>query len=175
MTELSSKDRLQPSLLDRLLDDAPQSKVEGMEARALPRSALRAAVLRDLSWLLNTIRQEPGPLSTDEADIEAWRDADLARQSVLNFGLPPFSGTSMSRTKAAAIENAVAQAIRNFEPRLDAKTLSVQLRPGVRAQHNMVEIAIRGQMWSQPVPLELLLSANLDPDTGTALVREARA
>ena len=175
MVELSSKDRLQPSLLDRLLDHDPRSAVESLEARALTRNQLRAAVLRDIGWLLNAIRIEPGPLSLEEEEAEAWRNAPLARQSVLNFGLPGFAGTSMSRAKVAAIEQAVTQAIKVFEPRVDPKTLQVQLKQEVRNQHNTVEMVIRAQMWGQPVPLELLLSASMDPDTGTTQLRELRA
>ena len=124
MVELSSKDRLQPSLLDRLLDHDPRSAVESLEARALTRNQLRAAVLR---------------------------------------------------AKVAAIEQAVTQAIKVFEPRVDPKTLQVQLKQEVRNQHNTVEMVIRAQMWGQPVPLELLLSASMDPDTGTTQLRELRA
>ena len=42
-------------------------------------------------------------------------------------------------------------------------------------QHNMLQIVIRGQMWSQPVPLELLLAADMDRRDGShARARHAR-
>ncbi len=47
---------LQPSLLDRLTDDEPQRQAESPTAQVLGRHALRAAVLRDLAWLMNTTR-----------------------------------------------------------------------------------------------------------------------
>ena len=54
MSDPSSQDRLFPSLLDRLTDDAPQRKSEPREVRVFSVSKLRQAVLRDLGWLLNT-------------------------------------------------------------------------------------------------------------------------
>jgi type VI secretion system protein ImpF len=51
MAELNSRDRLQPSLLDRLIDESPQQGKDAVDARVLTRQQLRAAVLRDLSWL----------------------------------------------------------------------------------------------------------------------------
>ena len=53
MPELLLKERLQPSLLDRLTDDRPQDKNESRDARVLTVPQLRASVLRDLCWLLN--------------------------------------------------------------------------------------------------------------------------
>ena len=54
MAELTPGERLQPSLLDRLTDDSPQSKKESRDQRVLSVRRLRACVLRDLAWLLNT-------------------------------------------------------------------------------------------------------------------------
>ena len=38
-----------------------------------------------------------------------------------------------------------------------------------------MQLVIRGEMWSQPVPLELLLAADVDVETGSTRVRELRA
>ena len=56
MAELTPLERLQPALLDRLSDDAPQVKVESREARVISRQRFRQAVLRDLAWLFNATR-----------------------------------------------------------------------------------------------------------------------
>ncbi|MCY2964699.1 MAG: type VI secretion system baseplate subunit TssE, partial [Planctomycetota bacterium] len=42
MAELTSQERLQPSLLDRLTDDAPDQKSESRERRVLSVSGMRA-------------------------------------------------------------------------------------------------------------------------------------
>jgi type VI secretion system protein ImpF len=175
MAELSSRDRLQPSLLDRLLDNAPQQDKEGSEARQLTRQQLRAAVLRDLSWLFNAIRAEPDATSTRTDELALWRKNELARHSVVNYGMPAYSGVTLSSMDRFAIESSVEQVIRDFEPRIDPKTLSVTINVNESDEaHNTLQIVIRGQMWSQPVPLELLLAADLDIETGHTRVRELK-
>ena len=60
--------------------------------------------------------------------------------------------------------------------RSDPKTLRVEVKvESSDEHHNTLKIVIRGQMWSQPVPLELLLAADLDVETGHTRVRELRA
>ena len=46
MPELTAQERLQPSLLDRLVDFQPQHKVEPPESRVMTKQSLRQAVLR---------------------------------------------------------------------------------------------------------------------------------
>ena len=176
MATLNSRDRLQPSLLDRLIDNAPRETREPGEARVLNRQQLRAAVLRDLSWLFNTSRPEPEADSLRVDELRRWADAPEARRSVLNYGMPAFAGTTLSSMDARAIERSIEQAIRDFEPRIDPKTLKVEVSLDLHSSHhNMLQIVIRGQMWSQPVPLELLLAADMDVETGHTRVRELRA
>ena len=61
--------------------------------------------------------------------------------------------------------------------RLDAASVEVRitndLSTGLRP--TSLRITIKGQLWNQPVPLELLLSADVDVDTGQAAVRDLRA
>ena len=47
MAELTTRERLQPSLLDRLTDDAPQERVESRDKRVMSMRQLRTAVLRE--------------------------------------------------------------------------------------------------------------------------------
>lgn len=175
MAEMNSRDRLQPSLLDRLIDHSPQQTRETAEARLLTRQQLREAVLRDLSWLFNATRAEPEAASERTAEVAMWRSNEFARHSVLNYGLPAYSGQTLSAMDKRAIEGSIEQAIRDFEPRIDPKSLSVEVKlAGGNQAHNTIQIVIRGQMWSQPVPMELLLAADLDVETGHTRVRELR-
>jgi type VI secretion system protein ImpF len=184
VAELTSQERLQPSLLDRLTDHEPSSGVEALEARVLTRQQLRAAVLRDLSWLFNTTRAQPARhtgRARREPHIAAeallWEDVSEARASVLNFGMAAFSGESLVRMDLAAMGRDIKQSILVFEPRLDPETLEVvvELDGNSHAHHNQLKLVIRGHMWNQPVPLELLLSAAVDVETGQASVRDMRA
>src|SRR5690606_9425966 len=54
MADLSDRQRLQPSLLDRLTDDSRATPRESRDARVLSIEARKRNVLRHLGWLLNT-------------------------------------------------------------------------------------------------------------------------
>jgi len=166
---LTAQERLQPSLLDRLTDHETFSSKEPLEAKVLNKQQLRAAVLRDLSFLFNTTRAEPDPERVDPREAALWKEVPHARASVL-------SGISMSRQQFALLELYFKQAILLYEPRIDPRTLSVQINHGTgfNIQHNSLRLTIKGQMWNQPVPLELLLSADVDVETGLAAVRDLR-
>jgi len=173
---LTPQERLQPSLLDRLTDHEPGSGKESLDARVLNKKQLREAVLRDLSWLLNSACQEPDPRCPDRERVRMWREAPEARRSVINFGVPAMTGTTWSTLDFPQLEQAIRLSILRFEPRIDEKTLEVKiandLSTGLRPTN--MRLVIRGQMWNQPVPLELLLSADVDVDTGQASVRDMR-
>jgi predicted component of type VI protein secretion system len=108
-----ARNRLQPALLDRLTDDAPEHRVESEDHRVMSKSQLRQAVLRDLSALFNAVQ----PLGVGAAPYPQLRG------SVLNFGLPPLAGGLASKLDVSALEGAIRQAIVDFEPRILGDTL----------------------------------------------------
>jgi len=174
---LTSQERLQPSLLDRLTDDQPSSEREALEAKVLNKNQLRAAVLRDLSWLFNSTREEPPYDCTDAARVQLWKECPDALSSVANYGLPPLSGTSVTQLDFPILEEAIRTCIVRFEPRVDAETLEVKVggdRASALHKPTSLRLTIRGHLWNQPVPLELFLSADVDVDTGQAAVRDMR-
>jgi type VI secretion system protein ImpF len=159
MADPPFQDRLQPALLDRLTDDEPLKTQEPREQRVMSKSRLRQAVLRDLAWLLNANRLE----RQDE-----FRAAPLARRSVINFGLPAFSGRAASSVEPVDLEQAIAMAVRDFEPRILPSTLEVKALTSdtQREKHNIIGAEIHGLLWSQPVPLEMLVRTEIDLETG---------
>ncbi|SFG09436.1 type VI secretion system protein ImpF [Duganella sp. CF458] len=159
MAELTPQERLQPALLDRLVDDAPEQKQETQAGRLLGKERLRAAVLRDLAWLFNAVR--PG-VDTGLARYEH------VQRSVLNFGLPAMSGETASTLDLMGMERSIMQAILDFEPRIMASSLQVRALAldSMLDQHNIVRIEIRGDLWAQPAPLELCLRTEVDLETG---------
>ncbi len=175
----ASQDRLQPSLLDRLTDLEPNKLSEPLEARVLNRKQLREAVLRDIGWLLNAVCEEPGLLNlhANPARASLWKELGHARDSVMNFGVPPLTGQSLTMQHFPLIEEQLRLALIRFEPRIDPKTLEVRvlndMSTGLRP--TSIRLSLKGQMWNQPVPLELLLSAEVDVDTGQTSVRDLRA
>jgi type VI secretion system protein ImpF len=164
---VDAKNRLQPALLDRLLDDEPEKRVESDGARVMSKTALRQAVLRDLAWLLN---------ATQPLDDAARRHARVAA-SVLNFGLPPLSGQLASKLDIGDLERSIRDAILRFEPRILPDTLRVSAREAssVLDTHNVVEFDITGHLWAQPVPLEMLLRTQLDLEAGQVQIEDMMA
>jgi type VI secretion system protein ImpF len=162
---VDARNRLQPALLDRLTDDEPEQRSEAESHRVMSKAQLRQAVLRDLAALFNSVE----PLG---------RDADaypLVRESVLNYGLPALSGQLASKLDIGVLEAAIRDAILRYEPRILPDTLQVVAleATSVLDTHNVVEFEIRGHLWSQPVPLEILLRTQLDLEAGQIEVRDA--
>jgi type VI secretion system protein ImpF len=157
--QLTPQERLQPALLDRLTDDEPDKKQELRENRVLSKNRLRQAVLRDLAWLFNATRLER---ATNMAHVP------YARRSVVNFGLPAHAGQTASTLEIQDVEQDLKQAILDFEPRILADSLEVKALADVNQldRHNVLGIQIRGQLWAQPVPLELLIRTEIDLETG---------
>jgi type VI secretion system protein ImpF len=165
MPAVDMRNRLQPSLLDRLSDDQPGERVEAEDRRVMSRSQLRQAVLRDLAALFNSVQ----PLG---AQAEPHPPAAA---SVLNFGLPPLSGQLASSLDVSVLEGYIRQAIERFEPRILPDTLVVRAleATSVLDTHNVIEFEISGHLWSQPMPLEVLLRTQLDLEAGQVAVRDA--
>jgi len=166
MAEARARDTLQPALLERLTDADPTRTVEGRDERVISRAQLRAAVLRDLSWLFNTTN-----LGAD-TDLTNY---PLVAESTVNFGLTALSGHPISTLDLGELERILTQAIERFEPRILPATLSVRALPGDElAHHNVVSLEITGQLWSQPYPVELLLKTDMDLESGEIRIAEAR-
>ena len=96
MAELTYKERLQPSLLDRLTDDDRERKQESRLDRVLSPSRLRECVRRDLAWLFNTTN-----LACLKTEMEEY---PLVAQSTINYGLPDLTGHTASSIDVISIE-----------------------------------------------------------------------
>jgi type VI secretion system protein ImpF len=160
-----ARDRLQPALLDRLTNDAPSNGNEADERRVMNKVELRRAVIRDLGWLFNATQ----PLLAREATAYP-----VVAASVLNFGLPALAGQVASKVDVSQLERTIRKAIVDFEPRIVAETISVHAieAEDVLSTHNVIEFEIRGLLWAQPVPLELLLRTQLDLEAGKVEVHD---
>jgi type VI secretion system protein ImpF len=166
MAELAPRERLQPSLLDRLSDDEPNNTVEPRERRVLSLRTLREGVLRDLAWLLNSTNL----LSV----IDAGKLPHLAN-SVLNYGVPDLSGNSVSNLNISHLERGIRQAIWDFEPRLVRSTVTVKALARRGAVLNKLTFEIEADLWAQPYPERLYLKTELDLERGAVVLTETGA
>ncbi len=157
--------RLLPVLLDRLTDLNPDNRNEALHERTMTKAVFRQCVLRDISFLLNTTNAE------SETDLGG---ADNVRTSVVNFGVLALSGRHLVDDDLDDVRQAIEQAIRTFEPRVLPQSLQVKILPSQDSYrtHNQMTMEIRGQLWSEPYPIDLLLRSRVDLESGQILLED---
>ena len=141
-------------------------------------SVLREAVRRDIEALFNVERFESGLQLTDieqtgfETPQEMIADFPHVRRSVLNYGVPSFSGRAISDFDLAALAKELREVIAVFEPRLKRDTIRVKVAQGDRTG---MRIEVDAMLMLSPVPERLRLSTMIDLDNGraTTAVEEA--
>ncbi|PCH95034.1 MAG: type VI secretion system baseplate subunit TssE [Gammaproteobacteria bacterium] len=159
MPELSQKERLQLSLLDRLSDDEPKQKSESRDKRVISVSRLKTLVQRDLSWLLNSVAAS--------ANMDFSEFPEVAK-STLNYGIIDLSGVSSIVFSPKHIERELIKCIKHYEPRIIPKTLKIKI---IVAEKEMsshtLSFEITGDLWAQPLPLQLFLKTEVDIENGS--------
>lgn len=129
------------SVFDRLIDQDTKVRAEAPPTRLQSMRQLKAAVRRDLEWLLNT-RQ---PL-----DAPPGGARELPR-SLYNYGLPDIISMSIStladREKLARVMETV---LVNFEPRLGSP--KVKFVPSEEAKSHVLHFVIEGLLRVDPAP-----------------------
>ena len=163
MAEAPTRDRLYPSLLDRLTDEDPTRGTESREGRSSSMSRLRESVLRDLNWLFNATQ-----LSDDLDDFPE------VRGSVVNYGLPALSGRAASSIGLKDLTHELREMLLRFEPRLIPHTVRVHAESADEMSHNVITFRIEAQLWSQPIPLEIYKRTELDLESGQTKVVESK-
>jgi len=141
------------SLLDRLIDAAPREIRELRPLRTMDRPDIRAAVSRDLGWLLNTRT----PLTAEE-----FESRDL---TVIDFGVPDFGKGTPESFKDQKLRAALTEkAIRAFEPRLqDVRVSIVADMANERALRMIIEAVMVADDVREPVSFSTIY----DSKTGT--------
>ncbi|QTA85801.1 type VI secretion system baseplate subunit TssE [Desulfonema magnum] len=103
------------SLIDRLVDEHPESEREAIPLRTLNKNQLKASIRRDLEWLLNTRTPIPGSLF------------DRKALTVTDYGVPDFSSyTTTSAVDQQRLAKRLTRAISAFEPRLQNVRVGVE-------------------------------------------------
>lgn len=164
MAELTSKERRQPCLLDRLTDDEPTSTQEGRDKRVMSMQQIRRSVLRDLEWLFNTACR---------SDAEELKDYPQVITSVLNYGMPDLTGLTSSSVNVVELERTVQSVIKRYEPRILPSTIAVDaISNPEELGTNAVCFEIRGMLWAQPLPERLYVKTDVDLETGLCKVQD---
>jgi type VI secretion system protein ImpF len=164
MAQWSLKERLQPSLLDRLTDLEPEKKKESSSQQVLSQKQFKDAVIRDLAWLVNTTSLET------VIDLDAFPET---KRSVLNYGMPDISGHSSHSVDVATLEKSLQRVIYEFEPRIIHNSLKVKVHSNPdEMSHNSLVFSIEGVVFGQPLPFQVVLRSELDLECGQFVIRE---
>lgn len=154
----SNETLLQPSLLDRLLDDDPAVQQEPAWRQAAAISVLRKSVCRDLQNLLNARR----PLS---AAVERFPEL---RASLAEYGLPDLQSLKIREDHDhSRICRYVEELIRTFEPRLrEVRVIPVRRTENGPIPERTLAFDIEAVLTVDPVSEAVLFSAQLHSGRG---------
>jgi len=148
------------SVVDRLIDREPLLASEPSMSRPQSVRNLKAALRRDLEWLLNT-RRNP------EAAGESLQELSA---SLYNYGLPDFSAYSLNSPRdrsqlLSELENCVAI----FEPRL--KQVQVTLVEAPSSALRILHFQIEGMLQMDPSPEQVSFDTVLQLTSGEYQIR----
>jgi len=164
MAELNPRDRLQPFLLDRLTDDQSDQTKESREKYVFSPRQLKASIMRDLAYLLNTPAPTEAEGITEQANVAA---------SVLNYGIPDLTGTTASGVAGSALERSIMKAIQTFEPRLEKHGLKVKvLGRDAKDSPNTITLEIRAEVILNQLPEALYIKTEVDLESGLISMKE---
>ena len=163
MAELTSLEKLQPCLLDRLTDDEPDKTEESRIQRVISVQRYKRGVLRDLEWLFNASAHLP---------VEGRREFRLsdypeAERSVINFGTRQLCG--LIAPNMDELERELSEAVQLFEPRIINHTLTVK----ATIERNVVTFEMFGELWANPIPEKLFIKTNIDLESGQCNLGDA--
>jgi type VI secretion system protein ImpF len=142
--------RAQASVLDRLIDLEPKNSQEVPVGNAQAMRNYKAAVRRDLEWLLNSRC----------AILDLGEEYEALEQSVYTYGLPDFSAYGSMQAKTRLLR-AVRRAIEVFEPRLMNIEVSIIDDP-VSKQERIMRFLITGLLRMDPAPEQVAFDTRLE-------------
>jgi type VI secretion system protein ImpF len=133
--------RVKLSVLDRLLDEAPEMERDRPLSGTDALNVLRRAVRRDLEGLLNARRRLA---SIPKAFTEL-------HNSSLSFGLPDYTAGAMNESGAReALRREIERCIKLFEPRL--VQVNVSLVPRKDDLDTTLQLRIEALLHADPAP-----------------------
>ncbi len=151
-----------PSILDRLLDDAPDLSVDPPRTRQAQTRDVLASLRRDLEALLNT----RCCATTPPAGLPQLR------RSLLCYGMTDFVGTNMSSTESRRMfASGVETALHEYEPRL--QTVSVSVLDPRESAERVLRLRIEATIVLEDSPVPVLFTSSVSPTTLRFSVAEA--
>ncbi|WP_404343654.1 type VI secretion system baseplate subunit TssE [Pseudoalteromonas mariniglutinosa] len=148
---IDTKQQLQASILDRLIDDEPERQDAPARSEGISLTVLRTNVRRDIEALLNArIQWHTWPSQYTE----------LAT-SCLSYGLPDFSSMVVSSHEGRALLcEKVRDTILRFEPRfIEVEVLTEEETPINR----VLNLRINALLYADPEPEFISFNSEVEP------------
>lgn len=139
---------------------------------------LREAVRRDIEMLFNVERLEASYFLTDremqhhENPADVLADFPEVRRSVLNYGVPTFSGRKGSDFDKEGLAKSLKEVLEVFEPRLKPGSIKVKVS---FAEKVGLRVDLDAILMLSPVPERLRLSTMIDLESGRAATKNEEA
>jgi type VI secretion system protein ImpF len=148
MARIEATSELVPSVLDRLIDEAPSAPSEAASARSIRVGELKQTVRRDLEWLLNTRRT-----------LEIPPGLPHLEKSLATYGLPDITSASLSNPHdRARLRRSVEETIARFEPRLSqVRVVLDESRERERAVRFRIDAVLNVEPNPEPVAFDSVL------------------
>lgn len=148
------------SVLDRLIDFETDVSTEAPPSRAQSLKLLRAAVRRDLEWLLNSRR----------VAFEPGAEFDELNRSVYVIGLEDFTAFSLAdASEQSRLLRHIQSVVRQFEPRLANVRITQQDDP---VKTRSLRFRIEASLLIDPAPERISFDTVLHLASGEYTVRE---
>ena len=153
--------QITPSILDRLLDDAPRELTEGSMQRAFDLHRLKQSVARDMEALLNS-----RSVDLDES-IDHFPQA---RHSMLDYGITDLSSLSLlDPGDRAYLRDKIRITVQRHEPRLGHVTVSLDAPSGTE---RMLRFRVDARLEVLPTRPPVSFDARLQLSSNACQVKE---
>ncbi len=161
MARVDKKKKLRPSILDRLIDNEPDTNLELDPDQHQKLKQLRNSVRRDLENFLNT------RYKVMEPDIEFTQ----VQKSLLNYGLPDLATVNISdKEKRIEFIQRLENILIEYEPRF--KSVKVRYMDNTETSDRTLRFRIDATLYADPSPEMVVFDSILEPVTRTVNVEE---
>lgn len=161
MAQVNKQKNLRSSIIDRLIDNDPDNRVEVDRGQHQKLKDLRQSVRRDLESLFNSrIRL-----------MEPDENLQQLKLSILNYGLPDLATVNLTNIeKRRQFIQEMERLLLEFEPRF--KTVNVIYVENTNASERMLKFRIEGTLYADPSPEAVVFDSLLEPVSRNVSVEE---
>ena len=162
MQSISRQSLVSSSLLDRLMDDSPQTSTEAQSKTLYDVASYKRSVARDLEALLNT---RCAYLGDEMLNLYPW-----SRDSLLQFGIVDLSSLSLlNPNDRMFLQDSIHKTIERYEPRLGKVRVSMQIS---HEKNQMLRFRVDALLKIHPSRPPVTFDAMLQLSSNTYVVKE---